>query len=99
MSQETRELEAKVGRAHRAHELLTDPLLIEAWAKVEERILSIWRATKSPQGEDREFLWQQLRAVDLVRAALTSYVNTGKFASESLAQKRMADAGGSESRP
>jgi hypothetical protein len=48
-----------------------------------------WRKSKSNEIADREWWFNQLRAVDLLRKALTDYVDSGKFAAASLAQKEL----------
>jgi hypothetical protein len=72
--------EEKISRAHHAAALLDDPLLCEALQHIEDRCLHIWRTSGPEEKEQREDVWRQVRALDLVRTHLRSAIETGKLA-------------------
>ena len=81
----------KLQRAQQATHLLENPMLIEAFDKIEGSLLRLWRDTDPGRSEEREQLWHQLRALDVVRAYLTRVVTTGNLVLQKTAASKKAD--------
>lgn len=73
--------EDEIRRGQEAARLLAEPLLVEAFKRVENDILMIWRNTAPLAATEREFAWVMLRALDRVRGDLKTIVETGVLAS------------------
>jgi len=71
-------------RGFRAQELLNNSLLNEAFAAIEERYLSEWRASKVADQEAREAAWRALKTLDGIKDLLKRYVMDGKIAASDL---------------
>ena len=82
------DLHDEVRRGAEASQLLANPILVEAFAKVEARIIAEWRAAAASDVEHQRNLLMLLKALDKVRGYLTQTAHTGKMASLELAQKR-----------
>ena len=57
-------------RGRRADDLLSDPVLSEAFAEIEAKLSSEWRDSASISHEKREVLFHQVSAIQSVRAQL-----------------------------
>jgi hypothetical protein len=86
MNQDEQARRAEIARAERARALLNDPLLIEAFATLEQDYIDGWTRTGVDQSEGREAIWRHLQALRQVRAHLESAVQTGRMARHQLAQ-------------
>lgn len=74
-------------RADHGERLLSDPLLIEAFEKLETEYLSAWRLTGTAEAETfkRERLWQAINLLGKVKDHLKYVVENGKVAKAHLA--------------
>lgn len=77
-------LERDVQRAQRAERLLTDSLLVEAFAAIEAEYLKAWKGTAARDTDARERLWQAYQIIGIVQSNLKSVVNSGKLAKAEL---------------
>ena len=72
MTQEEREREAKL--------LLDNPVFIEAFSKLEEELLGLWKMSGSTDIDQRESFWLAVRLLDRIRVHIQSIVKTGHMA-------------------
>ena len=82
--------EAAIRRADSADRLLKDPLLTEAFDKVEAGIIVQMKADRL-EAEDALRLALSLKLVGKVRAALLGYIGTGQIAKFDLREKQLVD--------
>ena len=66
-------------RGERAKALLRDPLILEAFDKLEEAYTNAWK-NDSSSIDERETLFQMHQALKAVRGHLTEVVETGNLA-------------------
>ncbi len=66
-----------IARAEHAKRLLEDTLLTEVFDLVEAESINKWRITSPMQAADRENAWQNIKAVERVRNALSGIVDNG----------------------
>lgn len=83
-------LEDEVGRGERARLLLTDPLLAEAFDKLDTEFQNAWRDSPARDVEGRETLWLTLRLLSQVKAHLSSVVETGQLAAIDLSRRGLS---------
>ena len=69
MTQEEREREAK--------KLLDNPVFIEAFSKLEEELLGLWKMSGSTDIDQRESFWLAVRLLDRIKVHIQSIVETG----------------------
>ena len=72
MTQEEREREAK--------KLLDNPVFIEAFSKLEEELLDLWKMSGSTDIDQRESFWLAVRLLDRIKVHIQSIVETGHMA-------------------
>ena len=72
MTQEEREREAKL--------LLDNPVFIEAFSKLEEELLGLWKMSGSTDIDQRESFWLAVRLLDRIKVHILSIVETGHMA-------------------
>jgi hypothetical protein len=78
-------------RARQAMDLLESPAFTEAFENIERNILRQWRDSKPGDTTEREWLFHQMRAVDLLRQHLTRQIDRGKVIAATRAER---DEGG-----
>ena len=71
--------EAEVLRGRQAAELLEHPLLVEAFAALEQEVVNEWKNSPARDEDGRERLWMMLRLSQKVRGYLESVITTGKM--------------------
>lgn len=71
-------------RAEKARALLTDPLISEAFATLEDEYVTSWITSPVRDAEARETIWRHLQALRKVHAHLNSVVTTGTMARQQL---------------
>jgi len=76
-------------RGLRAQELLDNTLLNEAFAEIEDRYMSAWRACRAEDLTAREAAWRAIKTLDGIRDLFRLYVTNGKIAAQDL--KRLSD--------
>lgn len=86
------ELEQQAQRGTEAERLLEHPLLVEAFAVIEQDITDKWTNSPARDSDGRERLWTQLKLLQRVRAEIQTVAETGKVAQATLAQ-RFREAG------
>ena len=81
-------LMAEQARGERAAALLRDPLLVEAFGKLENSYLDAVKDSSSSQ-DARETLFQMYQALMVVRGHLTEVIETGDLAKLELNSKQL----------
>lgn len=79
--------EDEVRRAGKANEILESEVFKEAFAEIEEAILSGIRRAPIKDVELRDKLCQQYVSLHTIRDQLRTYIESGKLANASLAEK------------
>lgn len=74
--------EQEYSRGLVAERVLTEPLLKEAFAAIEQAITDEWRSSKDAARRDR--LWVELHALTRVKSHLQDALNSGKIAGKQL---------------
>lgn len=87
------EIEQEVRRGAEAERLLAEPLLIEAFATIEQEFTDAWKASPARDEAGRQSIWLSLKLLHRVKAHLESVVDTGKLAKKSLAQSVLESTG------
>lgn len=72
----------KIRRGERAHALMTDPLMVEAYEAVETALIDRWRAC--PDQAERERIWLSQALLRKLWGHLEHVVATGKIAEKDL---------------
>jgi hypothetical protein len=70
----------EIDRGVRAEKLINDPLLTEAFTKVEEAIWAAFKTSPARDAEGREHLYQRLKALTDARGYLEQVMRDGKVA-------------------
>ena len=73
-------------RGAKAREILEEPLVAEAFSKIEAEILSAWEDSPARDIEGREKLYQMLMLTRKVKRHFESVVLTGEMARRTLAE-------------
>lgn len=71
-------------RGARAERLLSDELLTEAFATIEQTYIDAWKASGARDTDARERLWQAFQIVGKVRSHLLAIATDGKLAQKEL---------------
>lgn len=71
--------EDRIIRGKHAEQLLSNPLLSEAFAAVEDDLVENWKRSAGKSPEVREALFLQLSTLDTVKNKLESFVTDGKI--------------------
>jgi len=82
--QETNEAVADISRAHRAEELLSNPLYIEAITAMQAAMFEQFNDTKLGDESLRHELWQRMQLMKQFQGKFESIVKQGKKAQETL---------------
>lgn len=80
-------LEADIQRGVKAQQLLNEPLLIEAFAALQQECTDKWQNSPARDAEGREKLFLMLQASLRVQRHLTSLIESGQMASATIAQR------------
>lgn len=80
-------LEAEIQRGEKAAQLLVEPLLVEAFAALQQECMDKWQNSPARDAEGREKLFLMLQASLRVEKHLKSLVESGQIASATLAQR------------
>ena len=67
-------------RVSRAKNLLSDPLLNEAFDVLRKDLMNRWDSSGSTELEARESIWLAMRLLDRIHAHISSIVETGRMA-------------------
>lgn len=82
----TTPVEKIIQDAHRAEQILNDPLLKPALDEIQTRLIEEWRSTAVKDVEMREKLWMMYCMYHRFISVLTERIDSGKFAKASLAE-------------
>jgi len=82
--QETNEAISDISRAHRAEELLANPLYIEAITAMQAAMFEQFNDTKLDDENLRHELWQRMQLMKQFQSKFESIVKQGKKAQETL---------------
>jgi len=82
--QETNEAISDISRAHRAEELLANPLYIEAITAMQAAMFEQFNDTKLDDENLRHELWQRMQLLKQFQGKFESVVKQGKKAQETL---------------
>ena len=77
-------MERAINRGEEARALLENPLLTEAFNRLDSEYIAAWRVSAVRDMAAREKLWQAVNIVALVRAHLFKIMNDGKLAKADL---------------
>lgn len=83
----TDKTEHEILEGQHAAQLLADPLLVDAFAQIEQEYTDAWLASPVRDYEGREELYRLLRSLQAVKARLSQVVDSGKVAQATLAQR------------
>jgi hypothetical protein len=75
-----------MNRAEQAQRILSDPLVVEAFATLERDCVEEWRRAPARDVEGRERLWLMLKLVEKLRQHFAGLVETGQLASRRIAE-------------
>jgi len=64
-------------REREAKLLLDNPVFVEAFSKLEEELLDLWKMSGSTDIDQRESFWLAVRLLDRIRVHIQSIVETG----------------------
>ena len=73
-------------RGWKAQQLLDNDPLGEALSAIESEVVAQWEQCPARDKEGKEALWQLYKTAKKFRSLLNGYVQTGKLATETLAQ-------------
>jgi hypothetical protein len=72
--------EERIQRAEEARQLMTNPLLADAFISIEERAVQAWKNSLPHDPAARESAWRSYVAISSLRGELQSYIDDGKWA-------------------
>jgi len=79
-------LHAAISRGARAEALLSNELLQEAFARLEQDYIEAWKISPARDTDGRERLWQAVNIVAKVRDHIVRVVNDGKLSQRHLSE-------------
>lgn len=77
----------QVTRGRRAATILEDPLIVEAFEKIDAKLMKQFRESDLDDAETREVMFRMMRAMDLFKTHFEAVVRTGKNAETELKLK------------
>lgn len=80
-------LHGEVQRGEEAQRLLAHPLLVEAFETIEREVTEQWSNSPVRDVEGREKLWLTLKLLHRLKGQITSVVETGQMARQTLLQR------------
>ena len=81
--------EDRIIRGKNAEQLLSNPLLEEAFTALEQDIVDTWKRSTGVTADVREDLFRQLSVLSTVKAKLESFVNDGKISQNRVNMKTL----------
>ena len=72
--------EKRISKGNAAEKLLNDPIISEAFEKLETKYNSAWVSSGLEDSQKRETLYLSIRALGELKLELESMINTGKIA-------------------
>lgn len=89
----TANLEEDARRGERARLLLTDPLLAEAFDKIDQELRDAWQNSPARDVDGRETLWLSVKLLSQVKSHLYAVVESGQLASHELSRRGTRQSG------
>ena len=74
--------EKRISKGNAAEKLLNDPIISEAFEKLEAKYNSAWVSSSLEDNHKRETLYLSIRALGELRLELESMINSGKIAQQ-----------------
>ena len=74
--------EKRISKGNAAEKLLNDPIISEAFEKLETKYNSAWISSSLEDSQKRETIYLSIRALGELRLELESMVNSGKIAQQ-----------------
>ena len=74
--------EKRISKGNAAEKLLNDPIISEAFEKLEAKSNSAWVASGFEDNQKRETIYLSIRALGELRLELESMINSGKIAQQ-----------------
>jgi hypothetical protein len=81
--------EERLRRAEESHELLTNPILADAFVSLEDQVIRQWKESSPLDSAARELAWRRYEAITALRAELKSWVDDGKWVSADQKRKSL----------
>jgi len=88
--QEANEAIIDISRAHRAEELIANPLYVEAITAMQAAMFEQFNSTKLGDENERHELWQRMQLLKQFQGKFESIVKQGKKAQETLSMLEKA---------
>jgi hypothetical protein len=82
------DLRLTIAKSERAHALLSDSLLVEAFGRLESRWLKAWRNSPARDAEGREEIWRLLKTLTALQDELNTVLQDGTVARHKLEELR-----------
>ena len=79
-----------IRRAQQAQQLVTDPMMVDAFANLEDNWMHVMRYGSDTK--TRENAHHLLKVLDLCRAELQHHLETGKFATSKIGERELQAA-------
>lgn len=76
--------EEEISRGRQAQELMDNPILKEAFEKIERETLELWAGTNLSDVETREDLWRLLNSARQLRRNILNIQSSGEIAKQGL---------------
>lgn len=80
-------VETEILRGERARQLLEEPLIVEAFALIEQEYQRAWQESPARDVQAREAIYLSLKNLAKVKGHLTQVMESGRLAKASLAQR------------
>ena len=74
--------EKRISKGNAAEKLLNDPIISEAFEKLETKYNSAWISSGLEDSQKRETIYLSIRALGELRLELESMINSGKIAQQ-----------------
>ena len=74
--------EKRISKGKAAERVLNDPIISEAFEKLEAKYNSAWVSSGFEDSQKRETIYLSIRALGELRLELESMINTGKIAQQ-----------------
>jgi hypothetical protein len=84
MNEDEDKLAASIARGHRAEALLSDSIIVDAFAAFERDCIEYWKATPRLETPHREAIWQAIQVAQKVHAALHDAAVNGRVSQHQL---------------
>lgn len=76
--------QSEISRGLRARAILDDPLVVDAFAALEQECLTEWRRAPARDVEGRERIWLMLKLTERLKAHFETLISDGAIAGDRL---------------